>query len=165
MPTDPTDPWHPGPAERSGVPRCLPTSPFPKCSIQTRNSLSLQHIPEEEEEEGEEEKLMMKKKKKEKKKKQKNPQKSEERSRSGRSFSISFLITFFPTGLVCFLTGTRERGGRQEGGEWCGVGAEICCRERTEARAAGMWATFYISTHLLLQISQEERGKEAPNGL
>lgn len=34
---------------RSGVPRCLPTSPFPKCSIQTRNSLSLQHIPEEEE--------------------------------------------------------------------------------------------------------------------
>lgn len=38
---------------RSGVPRCLMTFPFPKCSIQTRNSLSLQHILEEEEEEEE----------------------------------------------------------------------------------------------------------------
>ena len=45
---------------RSGVPRCLTTFPFPKCSIQTRNSLSLQHIPEEEEEEEEEEEVMEK---------------------------------------------------------------------------------------------------------
>lgn len=38
---------------RSDVLRCLTTFPFPKCSIQTRNSLSLQHIPKEEEEEEE----------------------------------------------------------------------------------------------------------------
>lgn len=40
---------------RSDVPQCLTTFPFPKCSIQTRNSLSLQHIPEEGDEEEEEE--------------------------------------------------------------------------------------------------------------
>lgn len=36
---------------RSDVLQCLTTFPFPKCSIQTRNSLSLQRILEEEEEE------------------------------------------------------------------------------------------------------------------
>lgn len=39
---------------RSDVPQCLTTFPFPKCSIQTRNSLSLQHTPEEVKEEQEE---------------------------------------------------------------------------------------------------------------
>lgn len=60
---------------RSGVLRCLTTFPFPKCSIQTRNSLSLQHIPEEEEEKEEEEVM------------EKN---GEEESHSGRSFSFLF---------------------------------------------------------------------------
>ncbi|KYO25281.1 CUGBP Elav-like family member 6 isoform C [Alligator mississippiensis] len=54
-PTNPTDPCSPWPCKQVGCPAAFEEySPFPKCSIQTCNSLSLQHIMDEEEEEEEE---------------------------------------------------------------------------------------------------------------